>query len=720
MSKEACKILLKIDILFKDGKPDLDEVNTYNKYRKYCPKDGTGVMICKNDIEGIIAMWSHLFTELHRIPLEKQKHENADDQYIEYMLMWLGSMLFQRESYTSSTLIDFYNNYLKNTHLPFSFNYRIERKKNLLNANIEYMRRFYLLFNEICYITLTYSKNNINIHNIKRDSTRFHNKYTSLYGDINECDSYLNLLNNLETIYENFKKSLIKSNRNRSLRSILSVNFKKLPPTKKANKKSTIGFDCPKCKQVNSKAEKKKPKVAPKASQPAETISPPAAHPLPPQPQQVQSVSTPAPPSKPEPAKPKEPAPSQQVEQKPPLPPKQVLPSSTTTIQKESLGSQGVSDSTLNKLSNQEDTSKSSDSDQHNTANEIKEQGGGIVHKPEPSQDDKQQISSNKQENSEGGPKNPDKDLESQSVETGNLVDGALNPSSGSKTLGESGAPDGQVAEHSQWQSILRITSKGMDQLTNAFKFFETNKEKIINISNGIREVYHTSMANIQSAYDTSRSFLYDIIDHISSQSEIVDIPSTLDGDQSDPGKSGTDPPTFNGPSTLQKSPSQTSSETSQNFNEQTNTSQSTHDSSEKKNPDKNDQGGSQKTVTNPVIKQEDPGTEIRGNETRGIGDVYVLKKYKQIGISIIALLIPIILLIMYKYLPSGWRKELKRKKNMKKVMNTIGGKRPVQIIIKSGDTKKNGKHGYKPRSLGKKVTIKYIQTYAGRSCTIY
>ncbi|SCL86154.1 hypothetical protein PCHDS_000508300, partial [Plasmodium chabaudi adami] len=36
-------------------------------------------------------------------------------------------------------------------------------------------------------------------------------------------------------------------------------------------------------------------------------------------------------------------------------------------------------------------------------------------------------------------------------------------------------------------------------------------------------------------------------------------------------------------------------------------------------------------------------------------------------GISVMLVLIPIILLIVYKYLSSGWRKEMKRKKNMKK-----------------------------------------------------
>ncbi|CAD2099536.1 PIR protein CIR protein [Plasmodium vinckei brucechwatti] len=40
-------------------------------------------------------------------------------------------------------------------------------------------------------------------------------------------------------------------------------------------------------------------------------------------------------------------------------------------------------------------------------------------------------------------------------------------------------------------------------------------------------------------------------------------------------------------------------------------------------------------------------------------------------------------------YLSLGCTSKSKRKKNMKKVINSIGGKRPMQIIIKSVDTKK-------------------------------
>ncbi|VTZ69985.1 CIR protein [Plasmodium chabaudi chabaudi] len=59
---------------------------------------------------------------------------------------------------------------------------------------------------------------------------------------------------------------------------------------------------------------------------------------------------------------------------------------------------------------------------------------------------------------------------------------------------------------------------------------------------------------------------------------------------------------------------------------------------------------------------------------------------------SVIVIATPIILAIMYKYLYYGRRKKPKRKKNMKKVINSIGGKRSVKIIINPSTQKKQTK----------------------------
>ncbi|CAD2099530.1 PIR protein CIR protein [Plasmodium vinckei lentum] len=247
---------------------------------------------------------------------------------------------------------------------------------------------------------------------------------------------------------------------------------------------------------------------------------------------------------------------------------------------------------------------------------------------------------------------------------------------------------------------ISTIASKGKEQLNNAVTSLEAIKKKVTETAtNTIQNIYSRSMSNIQAAYDKSRSLLYGAIGNISSYSKQLGNIFIQNDDQSGSDDTQKGLPTPSGPSpSLQKDLPQSPPGTphtslpSQNPKEQTNGPQLPQGPSGEQNSDQNHQGGSKIPVAVPVVKQEDTGTKVKGNKTTGIGDIYVLKEYKQIGISIIVLLIPISLAIMYKYLSYGWRKELKRKKTMKKVINSIGGKRPVQIIISSSSRKKQTK----------------------------
>ncbi|CAD2100931.1 CIR protein PIR protein [Plasmodium vinckei] len=751
MSEGVCKIFLKIDILFNDGKPDLETINKTKKYNRRCPLDNTGVNICKDNLAGIDALYSYLFNDLFQRPLDAQKRENNDNQYAEYVLIWLGSKLFRTESYNSSTLMDFYKKYLENTHRPYNYNYLIEKKKQLLDANLYYMSLFYQLFQEICYITLKYPKVNPNVTEIKNDSTRFYNKYARLYGDINECDSYLNLLNNLETLYENLKTSLIKNKRNRHLKGILSVNFKKLPPTKKANKKSTIGFDCPKCKKINSKAEETNPKPVLKVPKPVEPISPPEAPPLP---QQVQSLPVPAPPEKPEPAKHKTPtslpqadskSPSSQqsdpkpqsesapsstpastqlplsppAEQQPTASSQQVLspeppspthpPALTTTIQKESHDSQGLSNDPASQLSNQGNTPNSSDNGQHNTGNDIGKQGDGIgkqgadiVDKPEQSQDGQHQNSGSKQETSSGAPENGDNNLGSQGAEKG-----------GSDTEPQNPTTQQNDQNITQGDSLNQQEDSGNMQLQNIFNIFKSTFEMYRSpFYNAYTEIgnrlYEKATSTLENVYDKSRKIASNTINYLNEH-----LNKALENDQ--PSKEKKPEPAPSLPDDKQPEP--------QNIPTPPQADQS-HDNSQTPSPTQN-MGSSNSKQVNPsdplpekqhqpsvdpssktpslTIKTGNTGIIVKENTSQLVTIKDIYKGYNRPEIVITVILISIILLIVYKYLSYGWRKELKRKKNMKKVINSIGGKRPVQIIISSPSHKKqtqkstNSVHRKKP-----------------------
>ncbi|CAD2110678.1 hypothetical protein YYG_05097 [Plasmodium vinckei petteri] len=747
MSMDVSKIFIKADILFENGKLNLKRINNIKgPYVRSCPYDASlKKNKCKTDLEGILVLWSHLFTELLKIPQSTQKSENANNQYVEYAMLWLGYRLFQTESYDSQTLSDFYNNYLMRSDVFNNYNNLIMKKKHLKDANLYYMARYYQLFQQLTYITMTYSKNNPNIQGIKRDSTDFYNKYISLYKDVNECDSYFNLLSNLKTLYENLKKSIIHINRNRRhIKDAVSSNFKNLPSPKRTKKTVTIGFNCEECEKINSIAEKKNPKPAPKNPQP---VKPEASTPSPPEPVSPPSphpqVSAPAPtlPEKPEHVKPKTetslpPGSSQQAEQPPssspqeenksPLSPsseqQSILPPAeppsdpqragspepqppvlTTPIQKELPDSQSVLNVPEGQLSNKENPPKSSDNGQDNSASQTKEQGGDIVDKPEQPQDGQQQISGPKQETSSGAPENANNNVGSQDVGKG-----------GSDTEPKNPTTQQNDQNITQGDSLKQQEDSGSMQLQNIFNIFkstfETYHSSFYNTYTDIgNNLYKKASSALENAYDKSRKFASNTINYLNEHlnKALENAPPSKDnGSESPPSlPEGTksEPQNIQTPLPVDQS----------NDNPQTSPPTQKGDSlsSKQVNPSDSPSGKQPQLSVDPISKTsslniEKGNTGINAEEKTPqlVSFIDISKGYNRPEIVVTVLLIPIILGIMYKYLSSGWRKERERKKNMKKVINSIGGKRTVQIIINSSSQKKQTK---KPiNSVNEKVPL--------------
>ncbi|CAD2107985.1 PIR protein CIR protein [Plasmodium vinckei] len=268
MAKEVCKIFQDVDEYFINNKPDFDKINKIGNYMQDCYNNNPSEPHkCKEDLQGIKALCSYLFTELHKISKDIQKRENNDNQYVEYVMIWLGYRLFQAESYSSSTLRNFYNNNLMKSDLFNNYTDLIKKKEHLKDVNLYYMKRFYELFKEVCYMALRYSKNNLDMNKIQRKFNTFQNKYRILYNNIEECNSYLILLNSIKVAYDHFKRSLIKSIPNHQIKE-LHANLKDLTPRIRINKSSTSGFNSRGCKNVNSRATKKISKPAPNVPKP--------------------------------------------------------------------------------------------------------------------------------------------------------------------------------------------------------------------------------------------------------------------------------------------------------------------------------------------------------------------------------------------------------------------------------------------------------------------
>lgn len=133
-------------------------------------------------------------------------------------------------------------------------------------------------------------------------------------------------------------------------------------------------------------------------------------------------------------------------------------------------------------------------------------------------------------------------------------------------------------------------------------------------------------MSNVKTAYKISNTIFNNFISNLSIDFKKVEIL-----DNSGDKKLGTKGPG----SRLSKSSDSSSSQKNSpqtsllpNSKEQTNTPQLSQGSSEKGNYNqKNDQGESRKTMSAPVIKPENYVTKVKGNETIGIGDIYIYSK---------------------------------------------------------------------------------------------
>ncbi|VEV57117.1 CIR protein PIR protein [Plasmodium vinckei vinckei] len=820
--KKMCELFREADSYFNGKDVDTTKISEHKTIKGYCNNGG-----CKTNEDGINAVAKYIIIKFK----SSIKKDDEYNHYDEYLLMWISDKLLKihkkgkgknigKGRMDAFTLKQAYGEYLEKHKKGLDYWGLLDMNQGLKEANLKYMSEFYKLLNIICKMITDY--NNGSRKKIPKYSTDCGRQYKTLYINISECKSYLDLLNKLKGVYDDFSSNIKKNRSNNKL----ATNLKKLTPEDGDELEAVRGFKSYDFNRPKCKFPIKKKTTPPKASK----LNP--------------------------------------------------GPALNTKIQRESPGSQGVSNSTGGQLSNQGDTSKNSDSDQHKTTNETGKQGGGIVHKPEQSPDGQQQNLESKQGNSSSGPeisddlkdidqKPPTNELEKQPLvsetkepsppetsqktqlqtqsdpvqpesqnvhesktpqkegsshpngqgvskndpkvsgsengnpddeghEPGAPSDGTGDPPSGNHVPSQGGKQDitnpldkigtptagGSIDLKS---SFFELILKGNEYYNKASDFIDQNQQKFKDAGKKISGAYNSAVDILKSAYNASSIYFNDMINSITNQINQYDTPKsrksgdklpqsndnsqksedpsqippkeqtqitspdpsqdpsskstpissqpnqlppqTQDGqskdnrlqespptqnidspnskqvnpsdsgdNQSESGGTGDNPPTPNGSPTPQKHTSQTPSGTphisspSPDPKEQTTPFQSSQGTSGNQNSDRTNQEGPKKPVTSPVVKKENIGTELKGNVITEIGGEYVLKKYKKIGLSIIVILIPITLTILHKYLSSGWRKELKKKTNMKKVINSIGGKKQIQIIIKSSNQKKNTK----------------------------
>ncbi|KEG01636.1 hypothetical protein YYE_03736 [Plasmodium vinckei vinckei] len=722
---EVCESFIVADKHYNDGNVDMDEITRHSGFYEHCPNRK-----CRSTTQGFVALSTYLFLKLNA-------HKNNENG--EYFLMWLSDKLFKihlQKKYTKKnpiTLDMAYKMYLEKDMGNFNYWNLLGNIRGLKNANLRHMKEFYKLLNHICKTIIYFKYNYTESTDLLQNSTNSSNQYMLLYQNVSKCDSYLHLLDNLKKTYNTFRNTIKKAYPSLAIYlqtlttienadSYFAENFKK------------FDFSDSKCKSrydykildkfTQAKTQGKQKDNGTNGDSNNQSSQP-----------QFSGDQTPSPPV--------------ETGDSPSMPDNGADTSGGINIsvgdtqnktnpkgneQKDSGGD------TRNQKSHPSNPINPNDGTPISGTNQGGEPGDGSVDKS-----NGVQINQGGSESSNDGTRNTDNkspNAGGAQRDQGNSVDG-----SGSGSKGPDSGPGTSETQSTSWSFfgigsyISTIASKGKEQLNNAVTSLETIKKKVTETTNTLQNLYSRSVSNIQAAYDKSRSLLYDAIDNINSYSKqignifiqnddhsgsddtknglpksndpsqtSIDPPAIIPPDLSNPQNQAPTPPQYHPPPTSPQLPSLPNSSPILPLDPSKDPLQ------QKQSPPQSQYITQQPTQTNSSNQQtvvqllklpnSDPISRAPWNiipsTWNGSGNCKskinlmsatllccTSEQCSLTGVSVTFILIPIILLIVHKYLSSVWRKEIKRKKNMKKVINSIGGKRPMKIIIKSVDMKK-------------------------------
>ncbi|CAD2103370.1 CIR protein PIR protein [Plasmodium vinckei] len=226
MEESSFNLFREVDKVF-----DIKNVNVrkfYNDKRmtEYCPIQN-GYKSCYSDYQRINAIGTYVFMEL-----DKNRKLNGMDyeRPLSYFIMWLSHILYRKFEDNTFTLNYIYNKHLKNNFGNFNYWNLLYNKMYLTNSNIAIMNALYLLFQQILDTIKTIQTENIQPHEYTNKALQFNVIYNKLFKHINPCGPYRELLNHLKTTYNKFIK--IAKDKNANNKDVLNQLIELSPKEK--------------------------------------------------------------------------------------------------------------------------------------------------------------------------------------------------------------------------------------------------------------------------------------------------------------------------------------------------------------------------------------------------------------------------------------------------------------------------------------------------------
>ncbi|CAD2089294.1 PIR protein CIR protein [Plasmodium vinckei brucechwatti] len=267
MNDKTCDFLYEVDEIFTRGTVDEKKFNKFAKCHSYCPYENNSKKNkCTNDYERINALGSYLFNEIREINKDF-KGATSDKRYIEVFMMWLGDKLFKIEYDYKTTLEEYYKNNLEKYMGNFNYWKAIDSKKLYKKATIKKMNELYNLLSHICKLIIGYNTyiqtpNKNNRNRLGNYSAQCISHYRAIINSANGCKPYLQLLDSLKMIYENFRMYQIDYNNDikETDKKLLLNRIQHLTRFKGVNQyllgvTAKPSFDDTECVEVKSKDE---------------------------------------------------------------------------------------------------------------------------------------------------------------------------------------------------------------------------------------------------------------------------------------------------------------------------------------------------------------------------------------------------------------------------------------------------------------------------------
>ncbi|CDU16193.1 PIR protein [Plasmodium yoelii] len=194
--------------------------------RDYCPNgDSGGNKECKTELDKIKAGFIWLF-EQNIVNRVSNLSKEQTDIFIIYIIIWFNYMINLKPDNNTNNLNDFYTKYTEgNTHYNYckknnndcsntlkekmgykSFKEIIDKRKDLLNNNFEYMPKLYDAFKLLCKMYTELDASDKQSKKYLENAKNFVDKYDELnVSDIAEDNPYYQVLSTLSNDYNNFK-----------------------------------------------------------------------------------------------------------------------------------------------------------------------------------------------------------------------------------------------------------------------------------------------------------------------------------------------------------------------------------------------------------------------------------------------------------------------------------------------------------------------------------